>query len=335
MLKNPWIYLIIMLLLISCGQGDGGSEGSMVSNITVRDTGDIEVNINLSNDVDNLVKVENVRSNKPGSGNAVETEITLRNITSSQVEVLVDGKWYDSGGNQYGGSSTVIILQPGQTDVLKTGTMSKNVSGYKVSISTNSRSQQELLADTLSGSKQKIAEGYGMTYSETATDEVIPALPITGVANGSGFQARTVAFAQRTQGKWELLISDYEFDVIKGEGYARSEKKDLQVIHIDFPNEPQAGRKYTREMSYGGGYFQIKHPQDSDETTSWNTSIAYAIEIEKWLKDATVGEPPCANPDTGTASGKLFISFKGSEEGPYNSWVSGEFRDVPIIYCSG
>jgi hypothetical protein len=31
----------------------------------------------------------------------------------------------------------------------------------------------------------------------------------------------------------------------------------MQTIHIDFPGEPFNGAVFKREMSYGGGYFQI------------------------------------------------------------------------------
>jgi hypothetical protein len=194
-----------------------------------------------------------------------------------------------------------------------------------------------LLANTLVKPERQIAEGYGMTYSETAGDEVIPALPIKGVANNRVFVAKTIVFRHGLEGKWKLEISDYEFDALQGVANARFEKKDIQTIYINFDQEPVAGDKILREMAYGGGYFQLKKSSSSMDTTSWNTSIAYAIEITGWNKGASHPESwlagTCSSPDIGKASGKLYISFKGSDIGYPNAWVSGAFNDVMIIYC--
>jgi hypothetical protein len=171
-----------------------------------------------------------------------------------------------------------------------------------------------------------------MTYSKTAADEIIPALPIGGFANGEAFQGKTVVFVQGLSDKWRLEISDHLFDVLKGAGFARYEQKGLQTIYINLPREPSIGDRLVREMSYGGGYFQIKPSPTANNTTSWNTSIAYAIEITDWNRGAS-GEGPCSRQEVGSASGKLYISFKGSEFGLANSWVSGAFNDAPILYC--
>jgi len=87
-------------------------------------------------------------------------------------------------------------------------------------------------------------------------------------------------------------------------------------------------------MSYGGGIFQIKPSPSAFETTSWNTSIAYYIEITNWDKGPSSGTS-CNSMQAliGAASGRLYISFQGSEHGLENSWISGVFKDAPIVYC--
>jgi len=75
-------------------------------------------------------------------------------------------------------------------------------------------------------------------------------------------------------------------------------------------------------MQYGGGIFQINPKPDSRSTTSWNTSLAYKIEIPDWQKEAG-SSFTCSRPETGKAAGRLFISFKGSEDSITNSWISG------------
>jgi len=181
---------------------------------------------------------------------------------------------------------------------------------------------------------QQVAQGYGMTYSETALDEVIPALPMFGFANGQPFNAGTVVFRQDHKGAWHLEVSDHDFDPVKGVAFGRIENKDLQTIYITLPSEPAPGVELGRAMEYGGGYFQIKQPPESTSTTSWNTSFAYKLEIDEWKKeDSRVGS--CGVPELGSASGRLFASFKGSEEEGRvrNSWVSGQFTNAAIIYC--
>ena len=172
-----------------------------------------------------------------------------------------------------------------------------------------------------------------MTYSETALDEVIPALPLRGLANGELFTGKTIAFYQGLEGKWRLEISDHSYDVLRGVAFGRLERKDMQTIYLYFDKEPAAGDVLAQEMAYGGGIFQIKQADGSMDTTSWNTSLAYAIYIDSWKRGAR-GEHPCSKRDIGSTSGKLFISFQGSEFTFKNSWVSGEFIDAPIVYCS-
>lgn len=278
------------------------------------------------------MSIESVEGKKPGVRNKVEATITVKNISNAPIKILVKGEWHDSQGNRYGGSSSPLTLAPGQSDKVNSGTQSSKVTAYKLSLVPDNRTETNFITDAVSGTTQEIAEGYGMTYSKTAADEIIPALPIGGFANGEAFQGKTVVFVQGLSDKWRLEISDHLFDVLKGAGFARYEQKGLQTIYIDLVREPSIGGRLIKEMSYGGGYFQIKPSPTANNTTSWNTSIAYAIEITDWNRGASI-EGPCGRQEVGSASGKLYISFKGSEFGLANSWVSGAFINAPILYC--
>ena len=172
-----------------------------------------------------------------------------------------------------------------------------------------------------------------MTYTETPTD-TIPQWTPRGVANGEAFQAQTISFRQDHFPDWRLSISDRKYDAVVGIAIERSIHKDVQSIYIDLPGEPTAGRVFERAMSYGGGIFQIKPSPSANSTTSWNTSIAYYIEITNWDKGLSSGTTcNSMQAKTGSASGRLYISFQGSELSLENSWVSGVFEDAPIVYC--
>ena len=165
----------------------------------------------------------------------------------------------------------------GQGDTVAEGT---GEIGPTVSIAGSSST----VGDGFTVDGQQVAQGYGMTYSETALDEVIPALPIFGFANGQPFNAGTVMFRQDHNGAWHMEVSDHDFDPLKGVASGRIEKKDLQTVYITLPNEPAPGTELGRKMEYGSGYFQIKTSLESTSTTSWNTSFAYKLEIDEWKK---------------------------------------------------
>jgi len=209
-----------------------------------------------------------------------------------------------------------------------TASAANTSSGQTVAIA----GQNTTLKDGYTSDGQQVAEGYGMTYSETALDETIPALPIFGFANGLPFNAGTVVFRQDDKGVWHLELSDHSFDPVKGIAYARSSKKDIQTIYITLPKPPASAMKIGRDMEYAGGFFQIKKSPDSMDTTSWNTAFAYKIEIDQW-KMGPSQVMSCGRPSMGKASGKLFVSFKGSADSIQNSWVSGEFKNAVILYC--
>ncbi|MFT4519443.1 MAG: hypothetical protein ACI9JM_001839 [Halioglobus sp.] len=338
--------LIVALVLVSVIIYICSNEGEDVPEpITVEETannrsttehfldtsGGIEIHITIDGAVGGAVEIMQVESKKPGLKNPIETAVTLKNTSGTSLEVLVEGKWEDARGNGFGGINSPLTLRADEGQTITAGTHSKNVTVYKVSITDNRQTGMERLAEVLSDPTIKIAEGNGMTYSATALDEIIPALPIFGFANGDPFEGLTVTF-NYDFGKWRVEVSDDSFDPVKGSVYARHENSNLQTISVDLPQEPEAGGKMGREMEYGGGMFQIRDPGKAVPTTSWNTSLAYVIEFQEWSKGESA-EGSCAKREIGSASGKLYIAFQGSDFTFENSWVSGQFRDVPVIYC--
>jgi hypothetical protein len=187
----------------------------------------------------------------------------------------------------------------------------------------------ELLTSSLKDGIPK-ADGHGFTYTETPTADAIPAWDLRGVANGEPFQVKTIIFSPISS-QWKLQLIDSHLDPLKGIAIARQDKQDIQVINIDLPSEPTSGDVFEKEMSFGGGYFQIKKSPDSEETTSWNTDNAWIIEITKWDKKPWI-EGAGTFQQVGTASGRLYICFKGSEQGIKNSWASGIFENAAIVY---
>ena len=293
----------------------------------------IEIQVELSRQLADEIEIVTAEGKRPGDFNPVEIVITLRNTGDTEKQILATGKWQDARGGNYGGTSSVRILAPGRTETFQTGTNSASVSVYKFSLSLTDKTDDELLTESLASKDVQIADGYGMTYTESPTDN-IPQWTPRGVANGEAFQAQTIMFRQDHFPDWRLSISDRQFDVLIGAGIERSTHKDLQTIYVDLPHEPRSGSVFEQEMSYGGGIFQIKPSPSASGTTSWNTSIAYYIEITNWNKGPS-GESSCNSMQAklGTASGRLYISFQGSEHSLENSWISGVLEDVPIVYC--
>jgi hypothetical protein len=319
-------------VLSSCTEDNGSSGKNLTSNIEAAAGSDIIINVAMADDLQGEIAITQAEGKKPGDRNSVDLSITVKNQSGSSMEIFADGKWYDHQGNQRGGQSSVLILAAGQSIDFLAGTNSRSVTAFQLTLSPNDRSASERTFDALSDSSQQIAEGYGMTWSETAADEIIPALPVKGFANGEPFEGQTVAFVQGVPGKWTLEISDGTFDVRTGPGIARYDRKTLQTIYLNFSEPLSAGDRLVREMNYGGGYFQIKSPTVADSTTSWNTSMAYLVEITDWNM-GSYKDQPCSDEKLGSFSGKLYISFEGSPDGIANSWISGQFIDAPIVYC--
>jgi hypothetical protein len=203
------------------------------------------------------------------------------------------------------------------------------VTAFRLAVSETGSTQDELLTATLASATPK-AEGHGITYTDEPKTDQIPPWTVRGVANGTPFTAKSVRFVPNGAG-WRLEVSDGSVDPLKGAGIARHSRKTLQTAHIDLEPEPEAGAVYERDMAYGGGYFQIEKSPSAQGTTSWNTSIARAIEFTAWDRSPW-SDDGGASQQAGTASGRLYVAFKGSEHGLANSWMSGTFDDAPIVY---
>jgi len=167
------------------------------------------------------------------------------------------------------------------------------------------------------------AQSSGPGFTETPTFDKIPKGIIKGIANGRPFEAKTVLF-EPSLGKWCLVISDM----------ALSDPLDLltegQSINIDLPEPPATGKKWSREMKYGDGYFQVQKTDKADDTTSWNADNAYVLEITRWdVKPYTEDEGMFQV--GGKASGRVYIVYKGAFD-MKDSWAAGIFTDVPVRY---
>jgi len=316
------VLITLCLFLLSCSSDS-------------TDTGDgIQIKIEVAKELIDDILIVSSEGKKPGTVNPIDTFITLKNNGDNERQVLLKGSWLDANGGLYGGISSVVTFPPGHIETFQNGTRSQNVSIYKLAVSLTEQSQDELLTERLADTSVQISEGYGMTYTEQPSLN-IPLWSPRGVANTEPFQAKTITFRADTPKffpRWVLAISDRQFDVSKGAGIARYTHKDLQTIKINLPREPVAGDIFKQDMSYGGGYFQIKTSASANSTTSWNTSIAYIIEITRWDAEPST-QGGCTYPSVGTASGRLYISFKGSENSIKNSWVSGTFENAAIIHC--
>ena len=267
-----------------------------------------------------------------GKINPIEVQITIKNTGASPQQILLEGRWLDSKGGFNGGSQRVLMLAAGQSQTIHEGTRSRRVTSYEARLEATQKSQDQLLSETLANNNPPIAKGYGMSFSKTPASEQIPPWSLRGVANGLPFDAKTLTFRTDDKGQWKLEISDRAFDSIKGIAMARIDHPDVQTVYINLPEAPAKGKVFQQKMQYGGGMFQIKPKADSQSTTSWNTSLAYKIEITDWQKGAST-HFSCGRPKSGKASGRLYISFNGSENQIKDSWISGAFKDAVILYC--
>lgn len=156
------------------------------------------------------------------------------------------------------------------------------------------------------------------------TLDMIPDSPIKGGANGVEFIAQAIYF-EPLFGQWCMVISDTALSSPTGiltEG---------QSVHIYLSESLEAGMVYSKELSYGDGYFQIRKQNDSS-TTSWNADNAYILMITKWEVGAYDPEGDLFQL-AGKASGKLFIIYSGEGMDDFeNSWIAGTFKDVPVRY---
>lgn len=172
------------------------------------------------------------------------------------------------------------------------------------------------------------APEFKLVEKPTAAD--VTSGPLMGSANGHKFEPKAIYFEPEKKG-WKLSIGDKPLE--KPTAFSPSGS---QTIYISL-NTPKlaAGKKLTKAMKYGDGFFQIVQPENQEKTTSWNTDNAYYLEITKWdVKpyDAKAGMFQQA----GTASGKLYVVHKASEslakKGFKTSGVAGTFTDAVVRY---
>ncbi len=155
--------------------------------------------------------------------------------------------------------------------------------------------------------------------------DTVPQAPLGGMANGRPFNTQAIVI-EPIGDKWKMKIHDKPLEA------PTSLIMGGQALTIDLPFHPGVGAKFTREMAYGDGYFQISNdPTNLEATTSWNAENAWAIEITKW-------EVADYDPDgdlyqmAGTASGRIAVCYKGNPTGIQNSWLAGDFEDVTVRY---
>ncbi|MEM9069923.1 MAG: hypothetical protein AAGE52_15530 [Myxococcota bacterium] len=163
-------------------------------------------------------------------------------------------------------------------------------------------------------------------YTESPTAESIPNSPAMANANGREIEIKTVVFQPRFN-SWSMTLTTAELDRPTGILPAGAESINL----TDLPQELAAGTFTHSIDESGGGYFQIKKIDDPESTTSWNTRLAYVLEITEWNGQPYDPEGRLFQ-EAGTASGKVVAVFRGREGGFANSWVAGTFEDATVRY---
>lgn len=167
-------------------------------------------------------------------------------------------------------------------------------------------------------------EGRLFKYTETPTFEMIPGGPVTGNASGRAFEAKAIYF-QPFFDDWALYIANKELESPTGFLPDKSE-----YVCVVLPEKPGKGKKIVKEMSSGGGYYQVFKPGSTGETISWNSDNALVLEITRW--EVNEWDP---SEDTfqvaGKASGRVAICYRGWGEYT-DSWAAGTFKDVVVRF---
>jgi uncharacterized protein YcfL len=212
MKKYLFIIVAALISLCSCSQDENANK-NLRTNIKLSSESNIEVHVDIASELNNAITIVSANGKKPGAVNAVEAVIMVKNETDSEKRISTTGKWYDSRGNNYGGHGGELVLAPYQTEALNAGTQSKNVTTYSLSITTSSKTEHNYITDAVLSSSQKIAEGNGLTYSETASDEIIPTLPIGGLPMANRFRVGQLSSlkTERGTGAWMSVISSLTF----------------------------------------------------------------------------------------------------------------------------
>ena len=254
----------------------------------------------------------------------------MENLSGTAGAVEVEGSWKNDTDRGYGTVRSTLEIAAGATVEFRAGTRSDAASRFLASVqpleSGGLPPEDAALLEAAAGG----AQGYGVAYTPTPTLAEIPVWSVRGLANGAVFHAKTLFFAPFENG-WRLEIHDREFDPMRGTAIPRTDHPDLQSIYIDLPSQPAGGKVFQQSLAYGSGYFQIKPAADSQQTTSWNSLVAWAIEITTW-KAGPWREGGETFQRAGSASGRLYICFHGPQGQIRDSFVAGEFSDVPIIY---
>lgn len=307
------IRLLTALALVAVLSGCGGT-GSTV---------DVRIAPELQTDI---VVTPEVVGKDP-----IKVSLSVKNNGATDHQLLIDGKWKNDDGGNFGGSSDSRKVPAGGSTVFEATTYSKSATKIDFQISPTEMNSNDLVLKTISETKAAVP-GYGVSYTATPSLDQIPKWSPKGTANGAPFDAGTILFAP-ILGGWKLQIFDRDINPLKGIAHAKSIEgnKGIQTIHLNLPNEPEAGTTLEQKLQYGGGYFQIQKPAGSSTTTSWNTSIAYIVKIDEWQAFPYAQGGPTFQLG-GRASGRLYICFKGTEGMIKDSFVAGVFEDAPIVY---
>jgi len=166
------------------------------------------------------------------------------------------------------------------------------------------------------------------TYTESPGFHKIPKGPVRGIANNKIFEAKTIIFRHRFR-KWSLEIWDTKISNLLS---PLSPPDPAQHIKINLSEEPALGKTMTKPMSMGHGWFQIQKIEEPAETISWNSENTWVLDITKWDRRPWDQNGDIYVQQLGTASGRVYVSYRGNEGSFGNSGVAGEFKNAYIIY---
>lgn len=161
-------------------------------------------------------------------------------------------------------------------------------------------------------------------YVESPNLNMIPPEPVRGMADGRPFEIKSVIF-QPFFDSWSMQLGDTAPASPLDISFAR------EYIKIDLPRDLKAGSIFFHPLEWAGGQsmFQIAQ-KESEETTSWNSNAAWAIEITQW-EVKPYDQDGDLFQEAGTASGRVYICYQGSA-GFLNSGVAGYFRNAVVRY---
>ncbi|MEP5765280.1 MAG: hypothetical protein ABJ308_11840 [Halieaceae bacterium] len=330
--KNWPVIVLLAVLLPACGgeQQPGASDQAEVVATARSAQGNLTIEVAVAAALQPEIAVVSAAASEPGRVNPKEVALLLENRGSSERSVLVSGDWQNASGQSFGGANSVLKIAAGATADFNAGTRNDIATHFRVSVEPTELSKQELQDVALLEAAAGAVQGHGIAYTPLPTLDQVPAWPVRGVANGAVFKSESVMFMPLQSG-WKLLIHDRKVDPMQGLAIIRSEYPDVQTVKVNLPREPQPGAVFKRALEYGGGMFQIKPSAQAQGTTSWNTSVAWVIEITSWDKRAWQ-EGGGTFQRAGSASGRLYICFEGAPDRIQSSFVAGEFSDVPIMY---